>query len=1023
MRDIFIEEIIKEVLGPKNGSNEQISGNPYNEYVTGVIIPKKCKKIDSPDVEITRETLDGENGEDESQSEELIGLSTGDLQPGLRSKTFGLSFKLRMDTNLEICCTWGEYNKEVKVFEGEEGIESRDMWIRKPYYKIINVNTAELESNKPSKWHLNEKESGSIQLFIRKIHQSNDVFLINVTIINDYSSKCQGDEIFQNSIYQPNIRIIAENPDLIANIENSKERIIDHIYQHVPVKARGHFCSVIWSDIEYGRYVNQNVLWPDGNEFKDCRKFYESTIRSEFVPFYAVSAPDLNWKHESSIPPELSAYELSESWNKDVLKKNLEPIVKCYHEWILEKKSEITEEKLREYPYNSIIKNQNICLERIKEGIERLLSDETARLAFCFANRVIYLQNEWKKEKPGNSVLNSFSWWPFQLSFFLMNIESLTDEKSSFRSYVDLLWIPTGGGKTETYMAMMAYVIALRRIRAVHYNDSHQEDKTGAGVSILTRYTLRLLTVQQFRRTLLMITAAEYLRITKTNEKIGWRPCNCTIQNNWLYGSVKFSIGLWVGGGLTPNHLRYCPPNEKSALKILKDDEKIVTGDPAQILKCPVCGAWLAIPHEGLPSGENTIFSIINCNFEIGKISDLLKQFSEKNNNICVISVDQGNLKSNNYTIAFKIKNETRLRSDHFNQIGENVSQILKSSICSFNFSRPGYFPLFGIPGEKIGEKSQNPRDFVIYCPNPSCILNHDVNYEEGKPLSNNYQDITRYPDGCTKISENLPWPYEKRMPIPAYTVDEQIYTNCPTIVISTVDKYARLAFEPRCAALFGNIDSYNVAFGYFRKTLYPKDQMKRKTPWKSEYNIQVTPFKTPELIIQDELHLLEGPLGSLYGLYETVIEGLIRERGGCPKYIASSATVNEAESHIFSIFRKKVFQFPPYGYDYQDSFFIRIPPTSQGWENEMKPGRIYGGVYAPGRGSPIPPIRIWARLLKTGYDLKNDIHIKNYWTIVGYFNAIRELGGAVSFYHQDVIEWLSHISDEIGRASCRERV
>lgn len=133
-----------------------------------------------------------------------------------------------------------------------------------------------------------------------------------------------------------------------------------------------------------------------------------------------------------------------------------------------------------------------------------------------------------KKRKYSDDDID-FRWRPFQLAFFLINIESLYSQDSEYRNHLDLLWVPTGGGKTESYLAMMAFVIALRRINAKD-NDKNISDITGAGTAVITRYTLRLLTVQQFRRTLLMVTAAEYLRIFSNNGAIGWRPENVHFQ-------------------------------------------------------------------------------------------------------------------------------------------------------------------------------------------------------------------------------------------------------------------------------------------------------------------------------------------------------------------------------------------------------------------------------------------------------------------------------------------------------------
>jgi len=104
--------------------------------------------------------------------------------------------------------------------------------------------------------------------------------------------------------------------------------------------------------------------------------------------------------------------------------------------------------------------------------------------------------------------------------------------------------------------------------------------------------------------------------------------------------------------------------------------------------------------------------------------------------------------------------------------------------------------------------------------------------------------------------------------------------------------------------------------------------------------------------VIQDELHLIEGPLGSMFGLYETAVEGVITEMGGRPKYIASTATISDAEPQINRLFARKVFQFPPHGLDINDSFFIKNPEWTEGWNEKIPEESIWG--YTP---------LVWARL------------------------------------------------------------
>ncbi len=133
------------------------------------------------------------------------------------------------------------------------------------------------------------------------------------------------------------------------------------------------------------------------------------------------------------------------------------------------------------------------------------------------------------------------SWRPFQLAFVLLNLPSLTDPGHPERAaddtaLVDLLFFPTGGGKTEAYLGLTAYTFAIRRLQRTLGTAEDARDGM-AGVAVLMRYTLRLLTAQQFQRAAALVCAAEVIR---RNAPATW-------------GDERFRIGLWVGAGVSPN--------------------------------------------------------------------------------------------------------------------------------------------------------------------------------------------------------------------------------------------------------------------------------------------------------------------------------------------------------------------------------------------------------------------------------------------------------------------------------------
>src|SRR5438128_5948359 len=176
----------------------------------------------------------------------------------------------------------------------------------------------------------------------------------------------------------------------------------------------------------------------------------------------------------------------------------------------------------------------------MRTGVESLMRDPDAFQAFLFANRAMLLQRShtiWSRDRrrdptaaPPQPRLEG-RWRPFQLAFILLNLPGLIDVESDDRRIGDLLWFPTGGGKTEAYLGLAAFTMALRRRRTV------PGMRTDAGLAVLMRYTLRLLTIQQFQRAATLLCACETLRS----------------QDTRTWGDYRFSIGLWVGLQGTPN--------------------------------------------------------------------------------------------------------------------------------------------------------------------------------------------------------------------------------------------------------------------------------------------------------------------------------------------------------------------------------------------------------------------------------------------------------------------------------------
>ena len=1043
LRKYMVEELIKEIRGPRFGVNELISFDPWSEYLSSIVIPREWKS-DSNDKSLENENIveidDGLSEDDSNDGNFITTYSSSTLDPQARIKSFGLSFfSDNPNPKLEICATWGRYYKDdgsEKAYKLDgtktERNDNSEYWKRYSFGEIFEIEIKDDEEDdetifkERTEYELNiiktlknyetEKEirdrdsDGYVLIHIRRRETKDNLYVFSVFMLNDlnFSSNKKTTPNIESCIFQPSIRINCDEKDLKSkHIEmiNDSEKELDLLYQNKPTKAIGHMCSAIWEEIDYVKKINMDQLWPDYKiRLKKNEKygnFCNPKLRTEFVPLYPATLPNFELDDNDKLnSDDFKAKDLANK-SPGELYETLIHLPELYDDWI--KKNE---EKLDNPPYNNKIaetlieKEKNASL-RIKKGIELIRDEDLVYTSFCFANKTMDLQNKWSQEvknknkKEGkDKKIKEFKWRPFQIAFFLMNLEDIYNEKSENKNILDLLWIPTGGGKTEAYLGIMAYTIALRRLKA------YENNETGAGTSIISRYTLRLLTVQQFRRTLKMITAAEYLRVQKCENQIGWRPKHSKIKGNWIYGSTRFSTGLWVGGGVSPIHLI----KTGGAMDLLMGKESNNSynpGEPAQILKCPVCGSWLTVPETGLNDEVNELHIVIDSKSMSKKELEKAIQKIVDNSEIDIEfnGINDKNHKPGYYTLFLTV-NEKISRNKYNKEIANPIDD-LDCEIASLSPINIGYFSsLNEIKGERIPEKGNY--DFEIWCTNPECDLNN-IEWVEGCPYPNSAEC---FPDGNYKRDFISPFEENTRMPIPAYLIDDQVYTRCPTVIISTADKIARLAFEPKASAIFGNVTHYNKYFGYNRnknniKELYP--QLPKGFELNlSQYNKSITPFKAPDLIIQDELHLIDGPLGSLFGLYEAMVSAIIDKQGGNPKYIASTATISNAEKQVDLLFSKKLSQFPPHGLDISDNFFVKDFGDEEAW-NDDNPGRLYLGVYAPARGPLTPKIRIWGRMVKVCEDYKNDDKAKNFWTIVGYYNSIRELGGALALYRDDI--------------------
>ncbi|WP_417423185.1 DISARM system helicase DrmA [Hoeflea sp.] len=238
---------------------------------------------------------------------------------------------------------------------------------------------------------------------------------------------------------------------------------------------------------------------------------------------------------------------------------------------------------------------------------------------------------------------------------------------------------------------------------------------------------------------------------------------------------------------------------------------------------------------------------------------------------------------------------------------------------------------------------------------------------------------------------------------LPVKVVDEEIYHRPPTMMIATVDKFAMMAWRPEVRNLFGRVDeecgrhgllwpSHDCGTGHRAKGAHPAASVR-----------SVRAIRPPDLIIQDEFHLISGPLGTMVGLYETAVDELsswvMGDTKVRPKVVASTATVRRADDQVRNVFMRRISVFPPSGLDVEDNFFSVQRPIRE------KPGRRYMGICAPGSSRPAVLIRTYTAFLTAAQALFDRFGpvADPYMTLVGYFNSLRELGGMKRLAEDDV--------------------
>lgn len=831
VRQKIIDAIRTDLIGPLS-PKEVLDENPRYAYLVGMLEPQRDENAPDENEQEIEADIDYDKDEDFTAGEDDDNepISTTKFQ---LPSSIGISFYV--ESILDGICldvTWGDYARSTEKTIGKDGKEhSHSIYKRIPESETVHVKFSDFGRTK--EYQL--VQDSNVHVHVSRIPLKNGYSLVTAYVVNKRSNPSSEVE---GLMFQVGIRAHAEDGSAVFIAEHICRNVLatdEFYFEQRPIMGRGRGCAAVWGKTENGR---------------------TDYVEAAFIPEYEY--PGVSAALKGFSPTYFSTWQMALKGKKAETIKKLNTLADSYEKWIdntLTGNPRMNDSEFSEKVGITVISHCRDALRRIRDGIHIIETDDISFEAFSFMNSVIYMQNSIKNyaKKHGQGIEcsfkdfvnpknpdNEFAWRPFQIAFILMNLKGIVHPEDPEQEIVDLLYFPTGGGKTEAYLGLMAFTIANRRLRA-SASDKYNRD---GGVTIILRYTLRLLTTQQRDRITKMVVAAELVR-----------------QKNPRLGTEPISIGFWVGGQVTPNRFDEL---------VTKDDNPSAAGNAKrmlykQILTCPFCGKPLT-------------------------------------------------------------KDEFYIDTD-------------KKSV-------------------------------EIYCSDEHCMF-----YKYKNP--------------------------GERIPIPVYLVDEEIYAKCPTIILSTVDKFARLPWDVNTNTLFGRVDRKCSRDGYV--AIGAKHPKHRKTANLEAATITtVKPFLPPELIIQDELHLITGPLGTVYGAYETIIEDMCTYDGIKPKYVVSTATIKNAGNQAKSLYaRKNTTQFPPNGFEIGDSFFIREIPV------EEDPFRKYVGICAPGQSVKTALLRTYAIILQAVYtyslqDEYKDV-IDPYYSLIGYFNSIRELGGAVRLLQDDI--------------------
>lgn len=603
-RENLVDILERELLGPANGPEEILDGVPDSAYLIGRIAPVRLQagKSDPQDADSNEAATDVGDAVDAEESrgvpvtavdESGAGADedTAEDEPQKRGLMIPASMGLRCQipndlAEFTVTTSWGMY-EPVKE-KGEEPSRGR-RYKRTPIEFVKTVTVAELVPGVTTTVHLRDQ-------VVLRIDRYDDTErgcrLIELALCNDRETPRK---IPVNAwLYQTKLIVKAGGtavflPVTDALLDTRPER--DDELRRLKLQYRdrlefghGRTCSVDWTVAEGARRASE------------VRTTWLPTCQTPQTTAEEIGEALLDMKKLSTVSP-------------DEFRAGLTPIVADYKSWLdkQQQRAEALPEHLRAEGQDAVSEARRVQ-QQLADGLDHLLGDAEALRCFRFMNQVMAeqrVQSQVAERRAADPKLSidqartavlddkgpkAHSWRTFQLAFVLMQLPLLTDPAAAKRSgdlaKAQLLFFPTGGGKTEAYLGLAAYTFAIRRRQGVVSTPDGPLDGN-TGVAVLMRYTLRLLTAQQFQRATALMCAAEMARI----------------EDQATWGTEPFRIGLWVGTDVSPK--RY---DEAEAQLTKANSGGGYRLTVLQIQRCPWCGSKIAARHVRADAGKRRVY-------------------------------------------------------------------------------------------------------------------------------------------------------------------------------------------------------------------------------------------------------------------------------------------------------------------------------------------------------------------------------------------------------------------------------